>query len=210
MLRTWTSYGALWASMLAAACGLDSSGGEGGSSDGSGSSTGGSASATASSTDSTTASTSASTSASTTASTTASTSSADSGSETGVTTIDTTGTGTTDATTTGTDTGGSSGGSSSGGMPEIEYPPCMADDECTDPYSLCWPPQRFGDPAFCTLPCGNADECPLAPTGGAVPVCEGPPDQNICVLDCTDADCPDGMTCIDVFGNGDFMRCTWV
>lgn len=209
MLRTWTLRWAQMTSMIAAACGLDSSG-VGGSSEGSSSSSGGSAgaSATASSTDSTTASTSASTSASTTASTTASTSSADSGSETGVTTIDTTGT--TDATTTGTDTGGSSGGSSSGGMPEIEYPPCMADDECTDPYSLCWPPQRFGDPAFCTLPCGNADECPVAPTGGAVPVCEGPPDQNICVLDCTDADCPDGMTCIDVFGNGDFMRCTWV
>jgi hypothetical protein len=41
-------------------------------------------------------------------------------------------------------------------------------------------------------------------TGTAVPVCEGPPDTNICVLDCTDAECPDGMTGVEVFN---LMRC---
>lgn len=137
----------------------------------------------------------------------------DTGTDTG--TVDTGSTGgssggseTTDAETdtSGTDSTGDS--SSSGEPPVDDYPSCMADDECTDPYTLCWPPADFGDPNFCTLECADAKECPVPSSGAAVPVCEGPPDTNVCVLDCSEGECPDGMDCVDIFGNGAFLRCT--
>jgi hypothetical protein len=56
---------------------------------------------------------------------------------------------------------------------------------------------------------GDDVDCPEPMSGGAVPVCEGPPGTDTCVLDCTDGMCPDGMDCVDVFGDGMFMRCTW-
>ena len=117
------------------------------------------------------------------------------------------GTETTDADTSGTDSTGD--GSSSGGPVGDDYPTCMGDDECSDPYTLCWPPMDFGAPNFCTLECEDAKDCPVPTGGDAVPVCEGPPDTNVCVLDCTEGDCPEGMACIDVFGDGNFMRCLW-
>lgn len=118
-----------------------------------------------------------------------------------------------DATTDepGTSTGGTastSEGSSSGEPPSESYPGCMEDADCPEPYTLCWPPIDFGMPNFCTLECGDAGECPAPTSGTATPVCEGPPGTDICVLDCSMGDCPDGMSCVDVFGNGDFLRCT--
>jgi len=114
---------------------------------------------------------------------------------------------TTDPDTSGTDTG-TSDGSSSGEPPADAYPACMADEDCSEPYTLCWPPKNFGTPNFCTLECTDAGECPVPTSGEATPVCEGPPDTNICVLDCTEGECPDGMNCVDIFGDGEFMRCT--
>jgi hypothetical protein len=55
----------------------------------------------------------------------------------------------------------------------------------------------------------DPSDCPDATSGTATPVCEGPPGTNICVLSCVDAQCPDGMDCIDVFGNGIVLRCVW-
>lgn len=116
---------------------------------------------------------------------------------------------TTDPGTTdpGTTTGATDGGSSSGGPPPDSYPGCMVDEDCSDPYNLCWPPPEFGTPNFCTLECVDAGDCPEASSGGATPVCEGPPGTDICVLDCSMGDCPDGMDCVDIFGNGAFLRC---
>ena len=51
--------------------------------------------------------------------------------------------------------------------------------------------------------------CTEATSGEAVPVCEGPPGTNVCILDCSEGECPTGMECIDVFGNGMFLRCVW-
>lgn len=110
----------------------------------------------------------------------------------------------TTAGTTGDGTAGSEG-STTGGSPGADYPSCMSDDDCEDPYTLCWPAMEFGTPVFCTVECETADTCPVPSTGTATPICEGPPDTNICVLDCTDAECPDGMTCVEVFN---LMRCT--
>ena len=112
------------------------------------------------------------------------------------------------ATSTSGTTAGTSEGSSSGEPPGESYPGCMDDADCPEPYALCWPPIDFGTPNFCTLECGNAGECPVATSGTATPVCEGPPGTDICVLDCSMGECPDGMTCVDIFGNGDFLRCT--
>jgi hypothetical protein len=121
-----------------------------------------------------------------------------------------TGTGTEGSTTdpdSGSETAGSSEDSSTGTPPGGEYPPCMADDECSDPYTLCWPSDDFGMPNYCTLECESADDCPVPSSGEAVPVCEGPPDIDICALDCTDGECPDGMTCVEIFM--DFERCVY-
>lgn len=129
---------------------------------------------------------------------------------TGTTTTDsgtTTSDGTTSTTGT-TDTGTSSSGSSTTGGVSDDYPACAADEDCSEPYTMCWPPMDFGMPNFCTLPCAGPDECPVPATGTATPVCEGPPGNNVCILDCTEGECPDGMSCVDVFGNGQFMRCT--
>lgn len=118
-----------------------------------------------------------------------------------------------DATTDepGTSTGGTastSDGSTSGEPPGESYPGCIEDADCPDPYTLCWPPIDFGTPNFCTLECGDAGDCPLPTSGTATTVCEGPPGTDICVLDCSMGDCPDGMSCVDIFGNGAFLRCT--
>jgi hypothetical protein len=129
--------------------------------------------------------------------------------ETGSTGGSSDGSETTNADTSATDSMGDSGSSSSGEPPSADYPMCMSDDDCSDPYTLCWPPEKFGEPTFCTLECEAADECPVPSTGEAVPVCEGPPGTNICALDCTEGECPDGMECVDIFGNGAFMRCTY-
>ena len=84
----------------------------------------------------------------------------------------------------------------------------MEDDDCTDPYTVCWPPMDFGTPNYCTLECESEDDCPVPDSGTATTVCEGPPGTDICALDCTEGECPDGMTCVDLFGNGAFMRCS--
>lgn len=137
--------------------------------------------------------------------TTTTTDTADTGSESAEVTTDPDGT-TTGETTSSTTTGASS---SSTGEPVAEdYPACTADDECSDPYTLCWPPENVATPNFCTLECEDADDCPIPSTGTATPVCEGPPGTDVCVLNCADAECPDGMTCVDIFNNGAFLRCT--
>lgn len=120
-----------------------------------------------------------------------------------------TGDSTTDPDDSGSGTDGSTGEDSSTGTPPGgEYPMCMSDDDCSDPYTLCWPPEKFGMPVYCTLECESADDCPVPSTGEAVPVCEGPPGTDICSLDCTGGvACPDGMTCVEIFM--DFERCTY-
>jgi hypothetical protein len=177
------------------ACGPD--GGGGGTEDGSGSGSGTDASPTTSTTNTTNDPTSTSNgSADGTGSTTA---------------VDTGSSGpeaTTDPGTTTTEVTGSSDGGSSGEPPPESYPGCMADEDCSDPYTLCWPPMEFGTPNFCTVECMDAGECPVPTSGTATPACEGPPGMNICALDCSEGECPDGMSCVDVFGNGMFMRCT--
>jgi hypothetical protein len=118
---------------------------------------------------------------------------------------------TTDPGTITTD-GGSSGTTdtgSSGEPPGASYAPCMEDARCLEPFELCWPPFAFGVPNYCTLECVDAGDCPAPTSGAAAPVCEGPPGTDICALDCGRGECPDGMDCIDVFGNGSFLRCRW-
>ena len=167
-------------------------------------------------------STGSSTSPSTTASTTtpstssATASSSATGTSTGEDTESTepgsTGTSTSGEVATDTDpatTGSTGASSSSTGEPAASYPSCMMDDDCSEPYTVCWPTEMFGVPNFCTLECGNEKDCPAPTSGEAVPICEGPPDILICVLDCTDGACPTGMDCTDIFGDGEFMRCTW-
>lgn len=115
---------------------------------------------------------------------------------------------TTDPDGTGTETAGSTDESSTGTTPGGEYPMCMSDEDCSDPYTLCWPPEEFGMPVYCTLECESEKDCPVPSTGEAVPVCEGPPGTDICSLDCTGGvACPDGMTCVEIFM--DFERCTY-
>jgi hypothetical protein len=166
---------------------------------------------TSATTDPTTSATTASTSSTTTDTTTTASTTDDTTTTTETTDPDTSGTSDPSTETTDPDTsatGSESTSAATTGEPAEEYPACAQDDECEDPYSLCWPPEQFGTPNFCTLPCESAKECPVPTTGEAVPVCEGPPDQDICVLDCTDGECPDGMTCVDVFNDGNFLRCT--
>lgn len=116
-----------------------------------------------------------------------------------------------DATTAATTDGpgtttGESGESSSGDPPGDAYPPCMDVGECPAPYDVCWPP--FGGGNFCSVECMDAGECPEPTSGDAVPVCEGPPGGvQGCVLDCSMGTCPDGMDCVDIFGDGAFLRC---
>lgn len=116
----------------------------------------------------------------------------------------------TTATTTEGETTGTTGGTSTGEPPSVSYPACMNDEECPDPYELCWPTPEIAMPNFCTIECRDERECPAPTSGTAVPVCEGPPDIDICVLDCSEGDCPDGMECVDVFNNGQLLRCTWM
>ena len=82
----------------------------------------------------------------------------------------------------------------------------MDDDECPEPYTLCWSPIDFGIPisSFCTSTCMGDDECPMPTSGTATPVCEELPRYGICLLDCSRGDCPEGMTCVDVLG---YVRC---
>ena len=67
-----------------------------------------------------------------------------------------------------------------------------------------------GANSVCTPLCpgGSPAECPAAPPGGNVD-CDtviSPPDGNDCHLDCFMADdCPDGMSCVNAFGN----LCMW-
>jgi hypothetical protein len=114
---------------------------------------------------------------------------------------------TTDPGTTTTATAGTTEGGSSGEPPGESYPGCMAVEECPAPYTLCWPPPEIAPPNFCTLACSDAGQCPLPTSGAATPVCEDLPSIDICVLDCSAGVCPDGMFCLDVFGNGDYLRC---
>lgn len=116
--------------------------------------------------------------------------------------------GTTDPDTSGTDSSTTSQDSSSGEPPDDSYPSCMIDDDCAAPYTLCWPPEKFGTPNFCTHECNNAGQCPVPTSGAATPVCEGPPGIDVCVLDCSEGECPTGMSCDDIFGDGNFLRCT--
>ncbi len=115
------------------------------------------------------------------------------------------------STTDSADTSGTTDGDSSSGEPPpppVSYPPCMNAGDCPAPYTACWPPFEFGTPSFCTHTCNNAGECPEGHSGGATPVCEAPPGYDpSCVLDCGTGDCPDGMDCWDIFGDGSFLRC---
>jgi hypothetical protein len=139
-----------------------------------------------------------------TASTTATSSSTSTGPDTDT---GSTGTSVTGDVTSDTDSSDTGSGSSSTGTPVDDYPSCEADEDCSDPYTLCWPPMEFGTPNYCTVECEDAEaDCPVPTSGTAVPVCEGPPGTDICSLDCTDGDCPDGMDCIEIFM---LMRCSW-
>lgn len=121
-----------------------------------------------------------------------------------------------DSTSTGnatTDADTSSGGnseSSSGDPPPASYPPCEnADPPCPEPYDQCFGGGGGGG-GWCTFSCMDAGECPEPSSGDAVPVCEGPMGNDVCMLDCSDgATCPDGMDCQGFGPMGQFMRCTW-
>lgn len=126
-----------------------------------------------------------------------------------------------DATSTGAATDGAdsstgdptSGSDSSGGGGEAAYPACQpdADPVCPKPYELCWPEGGPGGGGnnFCTIECESPDDCPQPTSGEAVPVCEGPPGTDVCILDCSKGACPDDMECVDVFDNGMFLRCIY-
>ncbi len=189
--------------LVVTACTLDTSGDGVGTGDGSSSGTGDPTTTSASTTGPTTSATSTATT-TTTTTTTASTGTDDSSGTTASTGSESS----TDPDTSATDSSSGGESSSSGEPPSDDYPACMADEDCEKPYSLCWPPDDFGTPNFCTLECASSDDCPVPSTGSAVPLCEGPPDQDVCVLDCEDGDCPTGMGCVDIFGDGNFMRCT--
>ena len=113
------------------------------------------------------------------------------------------------ATGTSGDTTATTDATSTGEPPGESYPACMEAEECSEPYELCWPPPEFDTPNFCTIACEEPRECPEATSGTAVPVCEGPPDAaTVCVLDCSRGECPDGMDCTDILGDGALLRCT--
>ena len=83
------------------------------------------------------------------------------------------------------------------------YPWCswQNDDACHDP-------GHFGaggtcnDYCHCYVPCDDASECAVPPTGDATPACRQGEvgESNSCVLECDDGQtCPDGMACSDMY-----------
>ncbi len=82
----------------------------------------------------------------------------------------------------------------SGGTTGPAYPTCIATDQCADPSHECL---QLADKTavvanYCAPPCFAVDECPVAETGRAMPVCVN--DQ--CRLSCEAGEpCPDGMEC---------------
>ena len=104
---------------------------------------------------------------------------------------------------------GEPGDESSGDPPpEDSYPSC-GERDCPKPYDICFEPGdgELGD--WCTFECEGAEDCPAPSSGTATPLCAGPPGQDICLLDCSEGDCPDGMDCVGLGPGGNAMRCAW-
>jgi hypothetical protein len=88
------------------------------------------------------------------------------------------------------------------GEPDASYGPCargcLGDDACVQ-----WWNEMY---EACGTPCEDDDECPLPPSGTAVPVCS--PIVFDCVLSCSDdLECPEGMVCFVSEAGAD--RCAW-
>ncbi|MEM7154150.1 MAG: hypothetical protein AAF799_14980 [Myxococcota bacterium] len=113
------------------------------------------------------------------------------------------------ATTTTVGSSGEPGDDSSGDPPpDGSYPSC-AERDCPEPYDVCFEPGGGDLGDWCTFECEGNDECPDPSSGTATPLCAGPPGQDICLLDCSKGDCPDGMICIGLGMGGNAMRCAW-
>lgn len=124
--------------------------------------------------------------------------------------IDSTSTG--GATTSIGDEGGMDVNDETTGAETPSYPSCSSDEQCEDPYNLCYPYFQSGEISFCTLACGDESRCPLPDSGTATPVCILPLGGVAqCVLDCgTGETCPDGMSCYSVVYLGlERWRCGW-
>jgi hypothetical protein len=84
------------------------------------------------------------------------------------------------------------------------FDPCdltNGDDDCADGLSCYRPPDSRSDgPGYCTVGCaaGRGSVCDEMDVSPAVLECEG----NTCRLDCTNAPCPDGMTCENIGRRG--------
>ncbi|MEM6996537.1 MAG: hypothetical protein AAF721_38900 [Myxococcota bacterium] len=108
------------------------------------------------------------------------------------------------------DTGSTGTGDTSTGGGEAVYMQCdlAGDPVCPEPWGECYAFIRGY--TVCTLPCGEAGDCPAPPDGDAVPVCGGQ-DQDQCLLDCqNDETCPTGMECQSFsVPQNDFFRCVW-
>jgi hypothetical protein len=77
------------------------------------------------------------------------------------------------------------------------YGECLDHPDCTHPEATCMM-ETWALPVcnpFCSGE-GQSDECPAPASGDAVPACrEIVPGQWGCVLDCSEASCPEGMAC---------------
>jgi hypothetical protein len=120
-----------------------------------------------------------------------------------------------DDTGTTADSGDTSGSGDTGdtgdtGGSDATYPPCNFDPQpmCDDPFDFC---EVFGGgsaPHHCTYACETASDCPQPETGTATVICGGSMDDT-CMLDCADAECPDGMSCIGTGANQQDRRCAY-
>lgn len=97
----------------------------------------------------------------------------------------------------------------------------MGDDPSQQPYGPCWVDSSLSctepDPKckvllsghnFCTRPCGDDGDCPPPGDGMTMAVCVDFFSGDRCALDCSNADCPEGMSCEMQLGV-DFPLCGW-
>jgi hypothetical protein len=126
-------------------------------------------------------------------------------------TADTSSTGSKDDTTSTTSDDEDSTGAETTGLDHDWYTACRCQDgleSCVNFYNqnqdvianICY-----------AIPCNGSDDCPMPPSGNAMPVCvtlASLPNGG-CGLDCTadSSGCPTGMTCYAL--QGGFSRCAW-
>jgi hypothetical protein len=90
------------------------------------------------------------------------------------------------------------------------YPWCswLNNDACGEPGDF-GGGNECNEFCHCYVPCDDASECAVPPTGNATPECilGEVGESNSCVLECDDGlTCPDGMVCSDMWSPS---RCMW-